>query len=83
MEYLKKELRKLSKNQLIAFIFELLPLKLRVEELERRLLAYENAHTPLPAKAKRSDRRNLLLAHLVHAKGIPNGKDASRIQLAL
>lgn len=42
----KKELRQFSKGELIRFILELLPLKEKVEELEKRLLAYENAHTP-------------------------------------
>ena len=49
MEYNKKELRQLSKNQLITIILEF---KERIENLERRLLAYENAHTP-PSKSKK------------------------------
>ena len=48
MDCNKKELRQLSKNQLIEIILEY---KGKIENLERRLLAYENAHTP-PSKSK-------------------------------
>jgi transposase len=49
MDYNKKELRQLSKNQLIAIILEL---KEEIEAIKRRLLAYENPHTP-PSKTKK------------------------------
>ena len=49
MEYNKKELRQLSKNQLIAIILEL---KEEIEAIKRCLLAYENPHTP-PSKTKK------------------------------
>lgn len=48
MQYNKKELRQLSKSQLINIILEF---KERIENLERRLTFYENPHTP-PSKSK-------------------------------
>lgn len=43
MELNKKELRQLSKNQLVSIILEF---RERIEALEKKLLMYENPHTP-------------------------------------
>ena len=47
----KKELRKLSKNELIEII---LSYKDRLEKLEHHLKAFDNAHTPSSKKLKKN-----------------------------
>lgn len=48
----KKELRKLSKSDLIRII---LSQEVRIKEIERYLKAFDNAHTPSSKKKKKSD----------------------------
>ena len=47
----KKELRRLSKNQLIEIILEL---REKLDKIERMLKAFDNAHTPSSKKHKKS-----------------------------
>lgn len=68
MQYNKKELRQLSKNQLISIILEH---EKRIEELERRLLLYENPHTPsskLKQKPPKKESNGKLGAPIGHPK---------------
>jgi len=70
MQLNKKELRRLSKNELIKIIFELAPLKEMIIELERRLLAYENPHTP-PSLTKKKPPKKESSGKLGAQKGHP------------
>lgn len=67
MDYSKKELRQLSKNQLIQMLFDF---GNRIEELERRLLAYENPHTP-SSKTKKKKSKKKSSGKLGAPKGHP------------
>lgn len=58
----KKQLRQLSKNQLIELLFAerdaRIKLEQRLEELERSLKAFDNAHTPSSKRMKRNTEDN-------------------------
>lgn len=67
MQFDKKELRRLSKNELIRIILDFAS---RIEELERRLLAYENPHTP-PSLTKKKPPKKESSGKLGAPKGHP------------
>lgn len=72
----KKELRALSKNQLIEIIFGLAQ---KVEDLERLLKAFDNAHTPSSKQKKRNTKPRD--PNQPRFPGKPQGSNGGGIQL--
>ena len=66
----KKELRNLSKNELISIILEL---KCRLEKLEHYHKAFDNAHTP-PSKQLKENTENKDSNDKLRFPGKPKGE---------
>lgn len=71
----KKELRKLSKNELIKIIFEL---KERLEKIERYLKSFDNPHTPPSKKHKNNNKKD---NNKPRFPGKPKGSNGGGIKL--
>lgn len=71
----KKELRKLSKNQLIEIIFQLLE---KIEKLEQYLKSFENPHTP---SSKVRSKENTVHDESSRFPGKPEGSNGAGIQM--